>query len=91
MPLPVNHANGLRRQFLKRQLDTTAVGGIADMSPEQVARAKKWITRYRRNWEIFAIEVLQLKLYPLQKFSLHMIGISQEYNEIATRGAGRKL
>ena len=89
MPLAVNHGGNLRRQFLSKQLSTTSVGGACDLTPEQKARAKKWITRYRRNWDLFATEVLQIKLYPLQLFSLHMMGVSQEYNEIATRGAAK--
>lgn len=89
MPLAVNHGGNLRRQFLNKQLSTTSVGGGCNLTPEQKERAKKWITRYRRNWDLFATEVLQIKLYPLQLFSLHMMGVSQEYNEIATRGAAK--
>ena len=89
MPLPVNHANGFRRQFLSRQLATTAVDGGGFLSERQKGNVKKWVTRWRRNWDLFAEEYLQMKLYPLQKFSLHMIGISQEYNEIATRGSAK--
>ena len=37
---------------------------------------KKWITYYRRNWDLFAEEVLGIKLYPVQKLKLHMIGIA---------------
>ena len=89
MPLAVNHGGNLRRQFLNKQLSTTLVDGGCNLTPEQKERAKKWITRYRRNWDLFATEVLQIKLYPLQLFSLHMMGVSQEYNEIATRGAAK--
>lgn len=89
MPLAVNHGGNLRRQFLSKQLSTTSVGGVCDLTPEQKARAKKWITRWRRNWDIFCEEVLQIKLYPLQKMSVHLMGVAQEYNEIATRGAAR--
>lgn len=74
---------------MNKQLSTTSVGGSCDLTAEQKERAKKWITRYRRNWDLFATEVLQIKLYPLQLFSLHMMGVSQEYNEIATRGAAK--
>lgn len=89
MPLPINHGNSLRRQFLKRQLSTTSADGNNFLSERQKSNAKKWITRWRRNWDLFAEEYLQIKLYPLQKFSLHMVGVSQEYNEIATRGAAK--
>lgn len=91
MPLPINHGNSLRRQFLKRQLSTTSADGNNFLSERQKSNAKKWITRWRRNWDLFAEEYLQIKLYPLQKFSLHMVGVSQEYNEIATRGAAKSF
>ena len=91
MPLAVNHGGNLRRQFLNKQLTTTSVGGVCDLTPEQKARVKKWITRWRRNWDIFCEEVLQIKLYPLQKMSVHLMGVSQEYNEIATRGSAKSF
>lgn len=90
MPLPINHGNNLRRQFLKRNLSTTNIG-IGELTEKQKKNAKKWITRYRRNWDLFATEVLQIKLYPLQKFSLHMMGVAHEYNEIATRGSAKSF
>lgn len=91
MPLAVNHGNNLRRQFLDKQLTTVNNGINGELTEEQKKRAKKWITRYRRNWDLFATEVLQMKLYPLQEFSLHMMGIAQEYDEIATRGAAKSF
>lgn len=91
MPLPINHGNNLRRQFLKKTLSTTSGDSDSYLSDRQKQNVKKWITRWRRNWDLFAEEYLQMKLYPLQKFSLHMIGISQEYNEIATRGSAKSF
>lgn len=88
MPLPVNHGNSLRRQFLNRQLQTTqATAG--SLTEKQKARAKKWITRYRRNWEIYVEEILQIKLYPIQKIIIHMLGVSDQFMAIATRGASK--
>lgn len=89
MPQPVNHGNNLRRQKLTRELGNTSINSRCWLTNEQKIRAKKHITRYRRNWDLFAEEVLQIKLYPLQKFSLHMMGVSQEYFELATRGAAK--
>lgn len=91
MPLPVNHGNSLRRQFLNRQLATTSVGGSGYLTDKQKENVKKWITRYRRNWDLFAEEVLQIKLYPIQKIIIHMMGISQEFMAIATRGAAKSF
>ena len=91
MPVPINHSGNLRKQFLDKQLITTKSGSFGHLTQEQKLRVKKHITRWRRNWDLFAKEVLQIKLYPLQEFSLHMMGVAHEYNEIATRGSGRKL
>ena len=91
MPQAINHGGSLRRQNLYHQLVTTALGGTDGFTQKQKENAKKWITRYRRNWDLFAEEVLQIKLYPLQKFSLHMMGVSLEYDEIATRGSAKSF
>lgn len=91
MPQAINHAGNLRRQNLYHQLSTTVLGGVSGLTKKQKENAKKWISRYRRNWDLFAEEVLQIKLYPLQKFSLHMMGVSQDYEEIATRGAAKSF
>ena len=89
MPQPINHANSFRRQNLKRQLGTTVAGNNYYFTEEQKARIKKHITRYRRNWDIFVEEILQIKLYPIQKIMIHMMGVSQEFMAIATRGSSR--
>lgn len=91
MPLPVNHGKNLRRQFLDRQLATTSVCGSSGLSERQKENVKKWITRYRRNWDVFVEEVFQIKLYPIQKIIIHMMGISQEFMAIATRGAAKSF
>lgn len=91
MPLPINHASPLRRQFLNKQLMTTSVKPGFGLSEEQKERAKKWITRYRRNWDLYAEEILQIKLYPIQKIMLHMIGVSDQFMAIATRGAAKSF
>lgn len=90
MPLPVNHGNNLRRQFLNRQLMTTNAN-VGSLTDEQKARAKKWISRYRRNWDIFVEEILQIKLYPIQKIMIHLLGISDQFFAIATRGAAKSF
>lgn len=89
MPVSINHAGNLRKQYLSKQLSTASTGGNHGLTSEQKRKAKLWITRYRRNWDLFATEILQIELYPLQKFSLHMMGVAHEYNEIATRGAAK--
>ena len=90
MPLGVNHGGSLRRQFLAKHLTTTTIG-TRTLSDEKKENIKKWITRYRRNWEIFADEVFQIKLYPIQKVMLHLMGISDVFFAICTRGAAKSF
>lgn len=91
MSVSVNHGNNLRHQFLDKHLATTFLGGTDFLTERQKSNAKKWVTRWRRNWDLFAEEVLQIKLYPLQKMSIHMMGVAQTYDEISTRGAAKSF
>ena len=91
MPLATNHGQNLRGKFLQKQLMTTSIGNPNILIDEEKNRAKKWITRYRRNWDIFAEEVLQIKLYPIQKIMIHMMGVSNEFMAIATRGSAKSF
>ena len=52
---------------------------------------KKWITYYRRNWDLFAEEVLGIKLYPVQKLKLHMIGVADEYWDFSSRSTAKSF
>lgn len=90
MPLAINHQGNLRRQMLNKQLSTASFGD-SGLTEKQKVNVKKWISRYRRNWEIFAEEVLQIKLYPIQKIMLHMMGISDTFFAIATRGSAKSF
>lgn len=88
MALGANHGGNLRRQFLNKQLTTTSIGA-RDLSRKQIENIKKWCTRWRRNWEIFVDEVFQIKLYPIQKIMVHLMGISDVFFAICTRGASK--
>lgn len=90
MALGANHGGNLRRQFLNKQLTTTSIGA-RDLSREQIENIKKWSTRWRRNWEIFVDEVFQIKLYPTQKIMVHLMGISDVFFAICTRGAAKSF
>ena len=90
MPLGVNHGGNLRRQFLAKQLTTTSVG-TGELSEDIKENVKKWISRYRRNWDIYVEEVYQIKLYPIQKIMLHLMGVSDIFFAICTRGAAKSV
>ena len=90
MPLGVNHGGSLRRQFLAKHLMTTTVG-TRQLSDKQKINIKKHITRYRRNWDIYVEEVFQIHLYPIQKVMIHLMGISDVFFAICTRGAAKSF
>lgn len=94
MPFLPNEKNGsiLRQQYLAKQLTTTIVtADRTGLTPRQKSNVKKWITRYRRNWDLFVEEVLSIKLYPVQKMKIHMMGVSDVYFDISTRGAAKSF
>lgn len=91
MPLGASHGGNLRRQFLAKQLATTSVGSMKVLTDQQKSNIKKWISRYRRNWDIFCEEVLQIHLYPIQNITLHMMGVSDVFFDIATRGCAKSF
>ena len=91
MPAQYNIRNGLRQQYLKRNLATTNLEDNTGLTEQQKANVKKWVTRYRRNWELFVEEVLGIHLYPVQKMKIHMMGVSDTYFDISTRGTAKSF
>ena len=91
MPAQYNVRNGLRQQYLKKSLMTTNQSDSTGLLPYQKENVKKWITYYRRNWEIYARDVFGLTLYPIQAMKIHMMGISDTYFDISTRGTAKSF
>lgn len=57
------------------------------LTQEQIdLQTKKWTTFYRRNWNIYATEELEIPLYFFQQILLYLIGISEIFYEMCTRG-----
>lgn len=52
---------------------------------------KEWTTFYRRNWNIYAERRLKIKLYPFQHVMLYLVGISQVWYGICSRGGSDLL
>lgn len=60
------------------------------ISPEKrKEQIKKWTTFYRRNLDIYAEERLRIKLRPFQRIMIHMMGISQVWFAICSRGISK--
>lgn len=83
--------SNLRRQFLDKQLITTIAADSSGLTPKQKENVKKWISRWRRNWDIYVEEVFQIRLYPIQKIMIHMMGVSDIFFAICTRGAAKSF
>ncbi len=91
MPAQYNIRNGLRQQYLKKSLTTTNINDKSGLLPYQKENVKKWTAYYRRNFDLFAEEVLGIKLYDVQKMKVHMMGISDTYFDISTRGSAKSF
>lgn len=60
------------------------------ISPEKrKEQVKRWTTFYRRNLDIYAEERLRIKLRPFQRVMLYMMGISQTWFAICSRGISK--
>lgn len=91
MPLRANHGGNLRRQFLDKQLISTGVNNATGLTGKEKENIKKWVSRYRRNIDIYVEEVFGIKLYPIQKIMIHMLGISDLFWGLCTRGAAKSF
>lgn len=83
-------SSALRRAFMKNQLITTQSSGTKRMD-ETEENVIEWITLFRRNWHIYAEMVLGIKLRPFQKIMLYLMGISQVFFAICSRGLSKSF
>lgn len=58
---------------------------------EKDIRTKQWTTFYRRNLNIYASERLRIRLKPFQHIKLFLIGISDFFWMICSRGLGKSF
>lgn len=92
MPISINAVNGLRKQYLAKHLNTTVASlNGTGLSERQINNVKKWVSRYRRNWDLFVKEVFQIHLYPIQEMKVHMMGVGDTYFDISTRGSAKSF
>ena len=52
---------------------------------------KKWCTFYRRNINLYASRHLKIKLHPFQHIMLYLMGVSQVFFAICSRGLSKKI
>lgn len=81
---------GLRRQFMENNLITTQLRSSHKLtSQEKEDNIIEWITLFRRNWNIFVDIVLQIKLKPFQVLMIYLMGVSNVFFAICSRGLSK--
>lgn len=79
----------LRRKFMENQLRSTTVQSNKKTEKEKEDNIIEWMTLYRRNWHIFVDMVLGIKLKPFQQVMIYLMGISDVFFAICSRGLSK--
>lgn len=79
-----------RQQAIQRDLTLSADQEYTG-TVDKKQNVKKWISYYRRNWDLFVEDVFQLKLYPIQKYKIHMLGVSDVYYDVSSRSVAKSF
>ena len=83
-----SNTKGLRRGFMENQLRSTQI--TATHKPkEKENNIIEWITLFRRNWHIYVDMVLGIKLRPFQMIMIYLMGISDVFFAICSRGLSK--
>ena len=81
---------GLRKAFKENHLRATSANQSAKKTDEEKRdNAIEWITFYRRNWHIFCDRVLEIKLRPFQMIMIYLMGVSDVFFAICSRGLSK--
>lgn len=80
---------GLRKAFKQNHLRATTANQTKKTDEEKRANAIEWITFYRRNWHIFCDRVLEIKLRPFQMIMIYLMGVSDVFFAICSRGLSK--
>ena len=79
---------GLRRKFMQNHLQTTTKNTNA-LKKEAEENTIEWITLFRRNWHIYVDMVLGIKLKPFQQIMIYLMGVSDVFFAICSRGLSK--
>ncbi|MEE1301972.1 MAG: hypothetical protein UHD64_04245 [Bacteroidales bacterium] len=83
---------GLRRKFLSNHLMTTNLYSSNKKSnAEKEENVIQWCTFFRRNWHIYAEFILGIKLRPFQQIMIYLMGISDIFFAICSRGLSKSF
>ena len=84
-----SHTNALRRAFMENQLMSAENIDAKKTNQEKEENVIEWITFFRRNWHIYAEMVLKINLKPFQKIMIYLMGISDTFFAICSRGLSK--
>ena len=85
-------SKGLRRRFMENQLITTQYRTSNKKSnQEKEENIIHWITFFRRNWHIYVEFILGIKLRPFQQIMIYLMGISEIFFAICSRGLSKSF
>lgn len=83
---------GLRRKFLSNHLVTTNLySSNKKTNSEKEENVIHWCTFFRRNWHIYAEFILGIKLRPFQQIMIYLMGISDIFFAICSRGLSKSF
>ena len=81
---------GLRRKFMENHLTTTSSRtSNKKTSQEKEENTIEWATLFKRNWHIYADMVLLIKLKPFQALMVWLMGVSDIFFAICSRGLSK--
>lgn len=83
-------SSALRRAFMGNQLLTTQ-SATRTKNIEREANEIEWLTLFRRNWHIYVDMVLGIKLRPFQMIMIYLMGISNVFFAICSRGLSKSF
>ena len=80
----------LRKKFMENHLRMGADSGshVDSVKEENII---DWLTLLRRNWHIFVDMVLQIKLKPFQMLMIYLMGVSDVFFAICSRGLSKSF
>lgn len=82
----------LRRKFMENQLITTQYySSRKKHNQEKEENLIHWITLFRRNWHIYVDFILGIKLRPFQQIMIYLMGISEIFFAICSRGLSKSF
>ena len=80
----------LRKKFMENHLRMGADSGshVDSIKEDNIIN---WLSLFRRNWHIFVDMVLQIKLKPFQMLMIYLMGVSDVFFAICSRGLSKSF